>query len=335
MPPLHHVFRQVSLWALAAVSTMVVTTPALAETRFWFGSEDPITLRDKHRAAPADFMELFLPDAPWQHVASELAVFKLSTQFILSASDDMLRTVFTDLRRRHLKIAVEIGTVVRLDACGKGEGYAPPDLSDRVGRRLTRLGLVLDYMAADNPVWNAHERTWGKSLGGATKCEYPVNIVADRVAMSFKAMQRYFPDIQIGEIDVLSTDPVPGSQLVADYVAFAQLLERDIGQRMAFFHGDTAWSKNGESLIGPLKRQMNALGIRFGVIIGGGPEQATDEEWVQEGVRRLNLLLNDPATRPDDIIIQSWQPRPTHILPETLPGTYTYLLRYAEDMVRK
>ena len=314
------------------LAAMLPVSSAGAQT-FWFAPQDPIVVQQAKQTDPADYMDLFKPEAPWKEGATELSVFAVSTQFVLYASDDMLRTVFNGVKERHVKTAVEIGTVVRLDTCGLGEGYAPIGMSEQVGKRLHNLNLELDYMAADEPVWFAHEVTWGTAKGGRPNCMYPVKLVAERVAMSVNGMRKYFPKIEVGDVEVVASDRTPPKQLIADYVEFARLLEAQIGQKLAFFHADIAWHSNPLFMIAPLRAAMKAQGIPFGVIIGGGLEHKTDPEWVQAGLSRLATLARNPATRPDEVVVQSWQRLPTHVLPETTRGTESFLLLHAEYMM--
>jgi hypothetical protein len=319
------------IWAATGILLFgtFASEPAAA-ARYWLGGVDPIVLRGERQQNSTDYMSLFQPGAPWANAASKLSVFKVSAQFVLGAPDAMLRTVFENMRERHVQMAVEMGAVVRLDPCGLGEGYAPADMPDRIGRRLHNLNLTLDYMAADEPVWYTHEKTWGAAKNGAPNCAYPLTVVAQRVGMSVNSLRRYFPSIQVGDIEPVGSGRISQPQLVADYAQFTQLLEGQIGQRLAFFHADVAWHTDWLPMIAPLKRQMHALGVPFGVIIGGSPENTSEEEWVRTGLQRLEELNRNPATRPDDVVIQSWQRFPTHMLPESAPGTSTYLLLQAQ-----
>ena len=301
--------------------------PALA-TQFWLAGEDPVNQQAKRRGGPADYMDLFAPGAAWQQGQSRLAVFKFSAQLVLRAPDDMLRTIFTGLRQRRIAAAVEMGAVLRSAECGGGEGYAPPDLVERVAGRLQRLGLPLEYWDMDEPVWFAHEKSWGRS-----DCTYPIDEVAKRVARNVAVMRRYFPAIRIGEGDVLA-GRIPAQELVADYVAFAQAFQHQTGQPLAFFHADVAVLGGGLPVIRPLFSQLRALGIPTGIIIGGTPQDESNEAWVADALQRLRALVADPSTRPDQVIVQSWQPLPDHMLPETQPGSYTFLLRAAEAVAR-
>jgi hypothetical protein len=230
---------------------------------------------------------------------------------VLVGEPDMIRAVFNGMHARHIKMAIEMGSVVRLDPCGGGEGYAPPDMADKMGKKLRDLGVRLDYMALDEPVWYAHEIKTGMTPLHQPFCAYPLKVVAQRAAMSVKAMRKYFPGVQVGFVDVVSSSLVPPAQLARDCGEFASLLQEEIGARLAFFHADIAWRTNWEAALPLFKREMRARHVPFGIIIGGSPDQRTNEAWVDVALKRLRAIEADPATRPD-------------------PGAETYLLLQSE-----
>jgi hypothetical protein len=323
-------YRAIAL-VLTLLSSLGVPARSASEQRFWFGPQDAVVQRLEHVAYPTDYMQLFAPDAPWSTGAATLSVFKVSAQLVLSGTDAEIRTVFHDMERRHVAMAIEMGTVVRLDACGFGEGYAPQGMADTIGRRLHDLGLHPTYIDADEPVWFTHEVNWGTAAGGKPNCMYPLDVVADRVALSFNAMRAYFPDIQIGETEVIEGERFAPAKTAADYPQFARLVQARIGQKLAFFHADIAWLHQPMVTLRLVRSAMKAQAIPFGAIVGGGLEHKTNDAWVQAGLARLAALDRDPATQLDDVIVQSWQALPTRVLPETLPGSFSFFLLQAES----
>ena len=308
---------------LAAASV----APARA-TEFWFGGLDPV-----HKNGPSDYMQLFAPDAPWQRAASRVSVFKIAAETVLLGSDDMLRSIFDSMHRRHIAMAMEMGALMQdpSETCGGGEGYMQPVRVQKIGAKLRRLGLTLEYMAMDGPVWLGHERSWGVTKG-RPDCQYALSEVVRRAAQTVSMMRQSFPGLRVGEIDAVNSRIDP-RQVLSDYAAFAQMMRAATGQPLAFFHCDTAWQfPNWPRIIAALRQQTRAAGMRFGIIIGGSPEDRSDERWVQDGLQRLSFLSN-PATRPDDVIVQSWQDYPTRMLPEGAPGTSTHMLAQAEAML--
>ena len=321
--------KRLACLAVALCWLVLATAPARA-AEYWLSGVDPVVQRLTHRQVMQDYMDLLSDPDAWRASAAKVSVFKVSAQFVLFGEPDMIRRVFNGMHARHIKMAVELGSVVRLDPCGGGEGYAPQDMADKMGKKLRALGVKLDDMALDEPVWFGHEITTGMTPLHQPFCAYPLKVVAQRSAMSVKAMRQYFPNVQVGIIDVVSTGLVPPAQLARDEGEYASLLQDQIGARLAFFHADVAWKTNWRVALPLVKRQMQARRIPFGIIIGGSPNQRTNEAWVDVALQRLKAVEADPAMRPDQIVAQSWQNLPTHMLPETQPGTETYLLLQAE-----
>jgi hypothetical protein len=61
----------------------------------------------------------------------------------------------------------------------------------------------------------------------------------------------------------------------------------------------------------------------YGVIFDGDPGDKSDVEWTRHAVTRYRQVMSSPQTVADEVIFQSWQNRPTHMLPEYQPGTLT------------
>jgi len=318
---------------MLSVSVMAQTT----STKFWFGGVDPVVLADLQKSGPksgpTDFMELFKPDAPWQLASSRVVAFKISMQFASRSSDADLKTLITDLHRRGITLAIEMGMLRNDRGCGKGEGYMPQDLLNNTMKRIQRFGGRIDYVAMDEVVFFGHERYWPDKQGQA--CKDTVEELVHEVAASVTVIHRYFAQAQIGEIEpITSNQNFDPRQLVKDYLAFADLFRSTTGSNLAFFHVDIAWrSKNWRPGIAPLKAGMRARGIRFGIIIGGDPDYTDDVSWTRAGLDQLRTLASNPATAPEDVIVQSWQSLPSHYLPETLPGTSTWMLLQVENML--
>jgi len=325
---------------LRAVSVMVLTAalPLVApaqETQFFFNAEDTITGRDTHRPDPLAYMDFFKPDAPWQRSASKLDVFEITAQFLLSAPDDQLVTVFNDMKRRGISVGVSIGATQREPGCGGGEGYLPANVVDIIGKRLTKLGYKLDVMEMDEPIWFAHEVFWDKQLN-QPPCHYPLPKLVAQVALTVEHMREYFPNIKVGDIEVIADyadRKMDIHAVVQDYVQFSRLFERATGTKLAFFHADIAWRTNWHPAFVLAAKSFRAEGIRFGAVIGGRPMDQTDITFEQFGLSQLQAFQSSPDTRLNDVLIYSWQPRPTKFLPESEPGTSTNILLRAESIV--
>jgi len=302
--------------------------------RFWLGGVDPVVLSDWHKSSPgADFMQLFQPNSPWERGSARVAVFKISMQFASRASDADLSAVIADLNRRGIALAIEMGMLRNDRGCGKGEGYMPENLLNLGMKRIQKHGGKLEYVAMDEVVFFGRERYWPDKQGPACKdtVEELVQEVVARVAM----IHSYFPQAQIGMVEPITTNQgLDPRKLIQDYLNFADLYRAKTGTNFAFFHTDIAWrSKNWQPALAPLKAGFRSRGIRFGIIIGGDPDYTDDVSWTHAGLEQLRRLGSSPATAPEDVIIQSWQPLPTRYLPETAAGTTTWMLLQAQQLV--
>jgi hypothetical protein len=187
---------------LVAVLASCFALPAGA-AQVWLSGVDPFV---RHVMAPnqtSDYTQLFQTDAPWSAAAQHVQVFKSSTQFLVYGSDVQLRAMFTDLKQRHIALAVEAPMFpVGKNGCGHGtEGYAGPHEMKSVADRVKRLGGELGYVAMDEPLWFGHH----SDRRGA--CRASIAEVAEGVATNVAAIRSDFKNVQIGDIEPFA---VPG-----------------------------------------------------------------------------------------------------------------------------
>ena len=302
------------------------------ERQIWFGGVDSVVQRDRHESNPADYMELFGPNAPWAQSASRLSVFMISTQFATRANDKDLATLVGELRRRKLGLALEAGMLRNDKGCGKGEGYIPQNLLKRALTRIQQAGGDLNYVTMDEVVFFGHERNWPDKLG--PPCKDSIDEVAHEAAQKVAQIHAVFPNAMIGAVEPITTGHnFNASKLVEDYATFADRYRAQTGEKLAFLHADIAWRSRGwEAAVPQMKAAARARGIPFGVIFGGTPDQKDDVSWTREGLEQLRNFARNPSISPDDVLIQTWQPLPTRELPETKPGTHTWMLLQAEHV---
>ena len=320
---------------LAANATVADADPA--SMKFWLAGVDPAVQARKHIGEPADYMDLFQPKAPWTSAASNLDVFLIGTEMALRGSDDQLRAVIEGLKARHIKLAISMGLIggERPDGCGKGvEGYSAPKGPEAAARRIQALGGEIDYIAMDEPVWFGHAA--GDMSGGRRGCRYTLGELTDKIAPQLEMLRGYFPNVGIGEIEPISSSPHARSQdphFLEDVRAFGDLLQTKANMKLAFLHADVAWKWEWRPGLEDMARQSHARGIRFGVICDGDVDAGGDAAWVQQALQRCREVASNPKTFPDNVIVQTWEPLPTKMLPETDPGALTYELGRLESML--
>jgi hypothetical protein len=288
---------------------------ASADPRVWFTPRDNLARPGFYAGSP-DFMDLFRPNAPWTQAAGHVQVFKIYPQFVLSASDADLRTVIVGLQQRNIALALEFGLLTNLTLCGKIEGYCGEQIGQAVSR-IKALGGTLAYVAMDEPLWFGH-----KVVGT------PIATLAQDVAKQVATIHRYFPHAQVGDIE-----PLLGSEGPVDYASQVQQWQaayrHAVGVPLAFFHVELNWQSPVSRLqLGQVYTSSKFNGIKFGIIYDGDWNDPTGLVWTTNAEKYFADV--EQSLIPDDAVLQTWEPQPDHALPETQPGTMTYLVnRYA------
>ncbi len=314
-------FEKLRSWPTAfvcsALSTVLGGTFKTAYAAdIWLSAVDPV-VRAAHRwDASADYMDLFRPDAAWHTVAKQTRVFKIGPGFASQGREADLKQLFADLRRRHIALALEIGMLTVSDHCReKTEAYGEPGVVERILLRIKRLGGDLDYIAMDEPFYYGHQ------YAGADACKLSAAQLAEDVAPNVAAARRIFPNVRIGDVEVVyySTDFLDATRDWIDAYAKAT------GTPLAFFHADESWSVQATRNLVPLAGFLERRRIRFGVIYNAGPQGTGDVQWAQAAIRHADQVESELGLHPDDALFQTWEKFPTRVLPETASGTLTHI----------
>ncbi|WP_039595645.1 hypothetical protein [Ralstonia sp. A12] len=306
--------------ALAALITFGCASRIADAADIWLAAVDPVVRAAHHWDASADYMDLFLPDAPWATVAKHTRVFKIGPGFASQGSDADLKQLFANLQRRHIALALEIGLLSISDHCHeKTEAYGEPGLVERVLQRIKRLGGHLDYLAMDEPFFYGHQ------YAGPDACKLSASQLAQDIAPNVAIAKTIFPGIKIGDVEVVY-DSAAFLDATKEWIdAYAKAT----GTPLAFFHADESWSPQATQQLVPLAAFLKQRQIHFGVIYNAGPQGTSDALWAQAATRHADQVESELALQPDDALFQTWEPFPTRLLPETESGTLTNIaLRY-------
>jgi hypothetical protein len=265
-------------------------------------------------------MQLFAPDEAWPQAASKVRVFILSTQFVRRSSDKELAWVLDGVRREGFLIGVAGEINIRgPTGCGFGvNGYSDPSAMNNVGARLRRFGANLSFMAMDEPLW------YGHMYGGPGACHDPIDVLAGKAAQQARALQRWFPNVEIGDIEPINRLTNPSWMDVLG--RWMSAYEAATGKPLAFIDADLVWQADWRPQLRAMRSLAHSRGARFGVIFDGDARDETDSEWTAHAAERFGAVVSDPQSSPDDEIIWSWQARPAAVLPESTDGTLTNLV---------
>jgi hypothetical protein len=268
-----------------------------------------------------DFFALFDAGAPWDAAAAHIQVFKMYEQ-IMAFPDSSLRTMFADLRRRHIALALEFGPLL-VTTCGGGEGFRD-DRGLQTAQRIHDLGGVLQYIAFDEPYF------FGAIADGTNACHYTPDEVAANAKQSVDTLRTVFPDLVVGDIEVIPADATvvsggtPDTRWLDGYQRWVDAWQRVTGEPLAFFDFDVAIDGDWRGSVEAMRRALKIRSVPFGLIYVG--EGNSDAEWVASAAQFASDYENKGGTVPDRRIFQSWIRFPTHALPETDPSTFTYAI---------
>jgi hypothetical protein len=299
-------------------STQAQTTlPVFLPPTVWFAPDD------SEFGGGLDFLQLFSPDAPWSQAASHVRVFKLYTQIILDLSDAQLVSVLTDLHRRHIALAAEFGPLTPTD-CGQGiEGFSASGTL-QAAQRIHDLGFSLNYVAFDEPM------TFGALYTGPNACQWSPLEVAQNAAQSAAQLRSLFPDVVIGDIEVVP-DGGASDTWLASYEQWLDAWQQVTGTPLAFFDFDVDWGADWQPAAAALTRALVLRNIPVGHIYNGGG-QSSDAAWMSAAEQNMTQFEARDRLMADEAIFQSWEHHPKHDLPETDPTSLTYLIdRYFRE----
>jgi len=304
-------FVRLTCLLAALVCVQKAALAAAPRPEIWFAPMDWFVRPVVNYGGSTDYMALFhSPEA--NSLLSRISVFKIYSQFANWGSDDDLKRIFAELKRRHIALAMEAGMLTANEQCGRGvEGYGGQDAVKRA-EKIRRLGGELAYIAMD------------ELLGAAYKCHLDYAETARNAARNVAAVKEVFPRIGIGAIETQGTTPQAAQK-------WAEAFRAATGQPFAFFHIDIGWKLNWHGPVENLAAAIHRLNIPLGIICNGTDDAPTDEAWIAGAQEHCRAIESDPKIRPDQLVFQSWVRHPTHIFPASDPGTFSHLL---EDYFR-
>ncbi len=324
--------------ALAIYIMLMALSARLAVAQeIWFAPPAAPLQSRLHRAV--DFMDLFAPDAPWQQAAGHIKVFKLYGAYLSRAPQDEVNRIVSDLNRRHIPIALEVGvmnvgaTATNPPPCGGHglvEGYGTPELARVHAEKIKRAGGFIRYIAMDEPLWFGHY--FKGHPGGQPGCHSSIPKILELIREPLAVYAEEFPNIVIGDTE--PTDIAEQDHWKDDLSAWASGFRNQAGRPLAFVHLDVPFGRPGEEgfavdfyhKVEKLKQQ--GLVEAIGIIYDGTPTDLSDEAWILDAKKHIQLLEDKHGLHPDQALIQSWQAYPQHVLPESSPGSLTSLINY-------
>src|SRR5215470_7278901 len=258
----------------------------------------------------------FDPNAEWKTVASHTSVVQFPPAVILNWKDDDLRRVFHNLAEQHIALALEFRVLVRSEQCPQmTKAYSEAGDVEKVLERIQRLSGDVRYIVMDDPFFYGHR------FSGPGACLDPPAKLARLIAEKIRLVRTYFPNAQIGTADVVDES----RPWIDELVEWADVYQQVIGEPLAFFHADVAWSRTAIRNLAPLARALKARHIPFGIIYNADGAANSDETSIDITRQHIAEIESTLGIHPYAAIFRTWSPYPSRVLPETQSGTFTNL----------
>ena len=288
-----------------------------AQQSVWF-TPLPAALHPNGYFGSTDYLSLFSPTAPWQQAASHVQVLKLYG--VSDFSDTDLTNLLANLKQRNIALALE-WPVLTSNSCGIGiEGFGGGILP--VVQRIQALGGTLTYLAMLQPF------QWGSLYQGSGSCQWTAQQVATNALLQVNQAKTVFPNLLVGDIMAVPAFPTAGSTWPAQYGAWLDTWRSLTGAPLSFFHVDVDWpTPNWQAAVAAIRPVVEQRGIPFGLVYNGFLTDESDPAWMASAESHfIDYEVTGGYAPPEQVNFQSWNPNPTHVLPETDSTAFTYLI---------
>lgn len=267
-----------------------------------------------------DAQQAFESAMGWDQASARVDVVKFYPGWVQYVTPQQLRAAVQGLQARGIAIAVEFPALRYDGVCGAGvEGFVPDPqgLALDILGRIQAAGGTVKYAALGEPF------TFASGLyKGPQACNWPVERIAREVATFVDAIKRRYPGIIVGDIE--NDHPSP-----QDLIGWMDAYRQASGENFAFFHLDPDWASRSDW---PQRGKVvelaaRARGIEFGMLYYGSEGANNGLEFLASALDHIARYQGEVGGITDDLVFQSWHRYPRYVLPETEPGTYSWLIR--------
>jgi hypothetical protein len=301
--------------------TLAIWLPVAAVgQQLWFVPGDDLEV--KGVISHPDFPRLFEEPSLWPTGLAHINVFQFRAPYLARKPEESAK-YYGFLQAHHIKIAVAM-TVMPAETCGQGiEGTLPrKNIADYPRRIKVNAGIDIDYVVMDEPLYYAHD------YNGRNACNLPIDDIAKGVADSVIAIRAYHPHakfILVEPEQVLSGGAAELGEFLAAYKAILQ--EYPFAVRF-----DVLWRKDWRAQLPPFVAMLNAHGIGYGVVYNGLGSINEDHAWIASAKENARAFAGAIHSKPEHIVIQTWQANPVRNVPESDSDTMTgYLKWFVKD----
>jgi hypothetical protein len=191
---------------------------------------------------------------------------------------------------------------------------------------LKRLGVQLDWIMLDEPVWFGHYDT---EVGA---CQLSMPDLIRLTASIVSPIVAVYPDIKI-----IEGEPVPVLTEASDWrqclSEFQEGMARETGRKMQGMHIDMDWhNPDWKQAVTDLNVFLDQRNMDLGIYYDATIQELSDADWINHAVSNFEALEGSVGITPAHAIFASWNVYGQLVMPETFPVTQTWLInRYVRE----
>jgi hypothetical protein len=310
------------LLSLVVFILTIGQSSAARAQQVWFSPGDDLEVGGviTHPAFP----KLFEEPSQWPTGLSHINVLQFRAPYITRKPTESAK-YYGYLKAHHIGIASAM-SVMPSETCGEGvEGIMSHKGIDFYPRMIRGAGIDLDYVVMDEPLYFGHE------YSGKKACRLPIAAVARGVAESVATIRSYHPNAKFILVEPeqgLAGGPAELAEFLDDYKAA-------VHEFPASVRFDVQWRRNWRIEIAPFVSMLKGHNIGYGVVFNAPGGIKDDRAWIASAKENAQAFTDAIRARPDHIMIQTWDPNPTRIVPESDPATMTGYLKWFIERASK
>ena len=289
--------------------------PAHAQS-LWFAPGDGLNIRGV--VAHPDFEQLFNDDAPWKTGYSHINVFQDGVNCFVRTPVEKLQPMLAFLKKHHIAIAISDQVLPRPEGSNGVEGMTSLRQIAVDMKKLKERGVDLEYVVMDEPLYFGHD------YDGPNSSQFSIHDVAEGVAKSVRLIRSYYPDVKF-----VLVEPLQGLKGGAfELSRFLDLYQFMLHELPVAVRADLQWQNDWQQKLPPLIEAIKKHSIGYSVIFNGRGIDKDDASWVscaKSNVIAYKKAFNTPLHH---VVLQTWNPNPHFILPESDGNTMSGFLKW-------
>jgi hypothetical protein len=301
---------------LTGLALVLCHDMTLASTpQLWFNPGDDLEVGGV--VAHPDFPELFEDPSSWPTGLAHVDVMQIRAAYFARKPKESAR-FGSYLKAHHIQVAGALN-VMPSETCGKGvEGIMDHKGIDFYPRVIKNAGVQLDYVLMDEPLYYGHD------YSARNACQLPIEAIAAGVAESVKTISAYHPNAKF--ILVEPEQSLSGGP--AELAKFLDAYKAAVHEYPASVRFDILWHKDWSHELPPFIAMLKNRNIGYGVIYNAMQAPKDDRAWIESAKQNVQSFRQAIHTQPDHVMIQTWNPNPARIVPESDPSAMTGYLKW-------